>query len=57
MKWGSYHWGLIDGVVDFGRWLWRDKASLVAGTVLLALGVALVYLVPWVQSEIQGVLP
>jgi len=53
MKWGDWHIGLVDGV----RWLWRDKTSLVAGTVVLALGVALVYLVPWVQSELQGVLP
>jgi len=53
MKWGDWHSGLVDGV----RWLWEDKRSLVAGTVLLVLGVALVYVVPWVQSELQGVLP
>jgi len=57
MKWGHEHTGLVDGIVYFGQWLWRDKDSLVAGTVVLGFCVALVYLVPWVQSELQGVMP
>ena len=57
MKWAHKHTGLVDGIVYFGRWLWADKSSLVAGTVVLGFCVALVYLVPWVQSELQGVMP
>ena len=57
VKWGAYHRGLVDGIVDFCRWLWGDKTSVVAGTILVVMLFAMVYLVPWVQSIIQGVMP